>query len=223
VLPLLPAYLSYVSGLSIEMVAAGRASPRKLLGPTLVFVAGFTTIFVALGTTASLAGSLLSANRQVLTKVSGGLILLMGLAFLGLIPLPWLYSERRPHPTPRGSIVSNYVLGLSFGLGWTPCIGPTLAAMLVLASQEATAARGALLLAAYSLGLGVPFMLAAVGIGRLAGALKWLRKHQGAVMRVSGGILVAFGVLVFFDRVYVISNLFQKWMLALHLDKLVGI
>jgi cytochrome c-type biogenesis protein len=223
VLPLLPAYLSYVSGVSADMVTSGKASPKRLLIPTLVFVLGFTTVFVALGTSASLAGSLVRSHREVLTRVGGILVTLMGLAFVGLLPIRWLYSERRVLINKGGPIAGNYVLGLSFALGWTPCIGPTLGATLLIASQAETARQGAVLLTAYSLGLGVPFILSALGIARLAGALNFFRKHQRAILRFSGGVLAVFGVLLFFDRVFLISNFFQRWMMAAGLDELIGI
>jgi cytochrome c-type biogenesis protein len=223
VLPLLPGYLSYVSGVSAEMVTSGKASPRRLIIPTLVFVLGFSTIFVALGTSASLAGSLVQSHREVMSRIGGVLVILMGLAFLGLLPLPFVYSERRIQLGGGRSLLGNYLLGLSFALGWTPCIGPTLGATLAIASQVETAGRGALLLAFYSLGLGIPFILSALGVARLAGALSFFRRHQLAILRISGGILVAFGALLFFDRVYLISNLFQKWMTSAGLDKLIGI
>jgi cytochrome c-type biogenesis protein len=223
VLPLLPAYLSYVSGVSADMVTSGQASPKRLLLPTVVFVLGFTTIFVALGTSASLAGSMVQSNRQLLTRAGGVLVILMGLAFVGLLPIRSLYSERRLLVNKGGSVAGNYLLGLSFAVGWTPCIGPTLGAMLVIASQADTARRGALLLTVYSLGLGVPFVLSALGVARVAGALRFFRKHQQSILRFSGGILVVFGVLLFFDRVFVISNLFQRWMVAAGLDELIGI
>jgi cytochrome c-type biogenesis protein len=223
VLPLLPAYLSYVSGASAEMVTSGEASPRRLLIPTAVFVLGFTTVFVALGTSASLAGSMVQSHREILTRVGGVLVILMGLAFAGLLPMRWLYSERRLLVGKGGSVAGNYLLGLSFALGWTPCIGQTLGATLLIASQAETAPRGALLLAVYSLGLGIPFILSGLGVARLAGALRFFRKHQQAILRFSGGVLVIFGVLLFLDRVFVISNIFQRWMMAAGLDALIGI
>jgi cytochrome c-type biogenesis protein len=223
VLPLLPAYLSYVSGVSADMVTSGEASPKRLFFPTVIFVLGFTTIFVALGTSASLAGSLVQSHREVLTRVGGVLVIVMGLAFVGLLPIRSLYSERRFLINRGSSIAGNYLLGLSFAVGWTPCIGPTLGATLVIASQADTARRGAMLLAAYSLGLGVPFVLSALGVARMAGALAFFRKHQQAILKFSGGILVVFGVLLFFDRVFVISNLFQRWMVAAGLEELIGI
>ncbi|MDQ4148432.1 MAG: cytochrome c biogenesis protein CcdA [Actinomycetota bacterium] len=223
VLPLLPGYLSYVSGVSAVAVKEGKASPKQLVLPTLIFVLGFSTIFVALGASATLAGSLVQSNRQVMARIGGVLVILLGLAFLGLLPLRFLYSERRPQFRPERSFLGNYLLGISFALGWTPCIGPTLGATLLIASQAETAGRGALLLGVYSLGLGVPFLLSALGVARLAGALSFFRRHQMAILRASGVMLVAFGVLLFFDKVFVLSNVFQRWMTAAGLEELIGI
>ena len=223
VLPLLPGYLSYMSGVSLAMVKGGQASARKLILPTLLFVLGFSTIFVTLGATATLAGAVLRENRLLLSRIAGSLIVLMGLAFMGVLPLRWIYAERRLEMRRGQTLLGNYLMGLSFGLGWTPCIGPTLASTLLLASQVDTVGRGALLLLVYSMGLGVPFVLSALGVSKLSGALSFIRKHQKTVMRVSGTLLVAFGVLLFFDQVYRISAVIQKWMTAAGLETLIGI
>ncbi|HEX2180523.1 MAG TPA: cytochrome c biogenesis protein CcdA [Actinomycetota bacterium] len=223
VLPLLPGYLSYMSGMSLEMVRAGSAPARKLLVPTLLFVAGFSTIFVALGTSASLAGTFLREHQLLLSRVAGVLIVAMGLAFVGLLPLPFLYREKRLDMRTGRTLAGNYLMGLSFGLGWTPCIGPTLGATLLIASQAERVGEGALLLLVYSLGLGIPFVLSALGVSRLTGALDFFRRHQQAILRTSGGLLIGFGVLLFFNRVYVISAWIQRWMDAAGLEELIGL
>jgi cytochrome c-type biogenesis protein len=223
VLPLLPGYLSYMSGMSLEMVREGSAPARKLLGPTLLFVTGFSTIFVALGMSASLAGSLLRDNQILLTRIAGVLVILMGLAFMGLLPIPFLYKEKRLDMRRGRTYTGNYLMGLSFGLGWTPCIGPTLGATLLIASQAERVGEGALLLLVYSLGLGIPFVLSALGVSRLTGALSFFRRHQQAILRASGGLLVAFGLLLFFNRVYVISAWIQRGMDAAGLEELIGL
>jgi cytochrome c-type biogenesis protein len=223
VLPLLPGYLSYMSGLSLETVRSGSAPVRKLLGPILLFVAGFSTVFVALGTSASLAGSLLREHQLLLTRTAGVVVILMGLIFLGLIPLKFLYNEKRPDLRTGRTLAGNYLMGLSFGFGWTPCIGPTLGATLIIASQADRVREGALLLLVYSLGLGIPFVLAALGVSRLTGALGFFRRHQGAILKVSGGLLVMFGLLLVTNRVYVISAVIQRWMDAAGLEELIGL
>lgn len=223
VLPLLPGYLSYMSGVSLEMVKAGQAPVRKLLGPVLLFVAGFSTIFVALGTSASLLGSVLQDYQLILTRIAGVLVILMGLAFMGLVPLPFLYTEKRLDMRTGRTLAGNYLMGLAFGFGWTPCIGPTLGATLIIASQAERVGEGALLLAVYSLGLGIPFVLSALGVSKLTGALGFFRRHQQAILRVSGGLLVAFGVLLFTNRVYILSAWIQRWMDAVGLEELIGL
>jgi cytochrome c-type biogenesis protein len=215
VLPLVPGYLSYIGGLSLT--ESVRSSPRLLVA-TAAFVSGFGTIFIGLGLSASLIGSFLAENQIVLTRVAGVLIIVMGLAFVGLIPIPWLYREKRLQLRPSQTIPGSYVLGLAFGFGWTPCIGPALAAALAIASTEQTPGRGALLLAIYALGLGVPFVLSALGVSRLAGAVSWLRKHQVAIARGSGALLVVVGLLFVFNRVFVVSTWLQRAMTASGLD-----
>jgi cytochrome c-type biogenesis protein len=223
VLPLLPGYLSYMSGVSLTMVKRGAVSPRRLILPTVLFVLGFSTIFVALGATASLAGAVLRENRLVLTRIAGILVVLMGLVFMGALPIRWFYSEKRPDLRKGQTLVGNYLMGLSFGLGWTPCIGPTLASTLLLASQVETLGRGALLLFVYSMGLGVPFVLSALGVSKLSGALSFIGRHQKKLTVASGSLLVAFGILLFFDQVYRISAVIQRWMTSAGLDTLIGI
>jgi cytochrome c-type biogenesis protein len=215
VLPLVPGYLSYMGGLS---VAEGARSSPRLLAATGSFVAGFSTIFLALGMSASLIGSFLAVNQTVLVRVAGVLIVLMGLAFLGLIPLPWIYREKRFQLRPAQTVPGSYVMGLAFGFGWTPCIGPALAAALAIAATEQTPGRGALLLSVYALGLGVPFVLSAVGVARLTAALSWFRRHQWGLSRASGFMLVAVGVLFVFNRIFVISSWVQRVMTASGLD-----
>lgn len=224
VLPLLPAYLSYVGGVSIDAVSEGSVKARRLLIPTLIFVAGFSTVFVVLGMSASFIGARLIANQRALRIGAGVLILFMGLVFMEVIRIPWLYGERRmAQRDPGGSVVRNYLMGLAFGFGWSPCIGPTLGATLAIASTSQTLARGALLLFVYSLGLGIPFVLAALGISRLTGALAMVRKHARKIRMVSGVILSVFGLLLVFDRVYLISRLIQRAMEGAGLDRFIGL
>ncbi|MGH2704183.1 MAG: cytochrome c biogenesis CcdA family protein [Actinomycetota bacterium] len=216
VLPLVPGYLSYVGG------AAGEETPRRsllrVLPLTLAFVLGFTVIFMALGLSASLLGRFLFANRTLMSRIAGGIIILMGLAYLGVLPLPWLYSERRLRPRPGEGAVPAFVMGLAFGFGWTPCIGPTLGAALTLAASESTPGGGALLLFVYAMGLGIPFVLSALGVSRLMGALHWLRRHQKAIVRTGGAVLVGVGLLFVFNQVFWLSSVLRRGMTALHLD-----
>lgn len=202
VLPLVPPYLCYMAGVSVEdFRASGAAAPEvrtrtALLATALAFVFGFSSVFVALGAGASTIGSLLRAWQQELAIVAGILIVLMGLNFLGVIRIPLLSREARFRAEAKpASLVAAYVMGLAFAFGWTPCIGPILGPILTLAGGRATVAEGAALLAAYSLGLGVPFLVAALFSGAFMRFLTRFRVHLGLVEKVMGGLLVLAGVL----------------------------
>ena len=180
VLPLVPPYLIYLTGATIEQVAddeQGAASRRAVMISALVFVLGFSTVFVALGASASLIGSLIRAYAAQLSMVAGVLIILMGLHFLGLTRIGVLMREgRMTMPKPVG-LWGAYAMGLAFAFGWTPCIGPILAAILSVAAAEATVTKGAGLLAVYSLGLGIPFLIAAFMVERFSSVFARMKKH----------------------------------------------
>lgn len=192
VLPLVPAYLSYVTGLiGIDLGDARRG--RLVLG-TALFVAGFTVVFVSYGALFGGLGALLLDHLDAITRVLGAFTIVFGLAFMGAIP--WL--NRDWHPARRASmgLVGAPLLGVLFGLGWTPCIGPTLAAVQTLAIDSASAGRGAALSAVYCLGLGLPFLLVALAFRRAFGAMAWMKRHYVLLMRIGGGMLVVLGVLM---------------------------
>jgi len=193
VLPLVPGYLSFVTGMvGADLEEAGKG--RVLLGSVL-FVAGFTAVFVSFGLAFGGLGGLLLAHATVITKVLGAVTVLLGFAFMGLVP--GLQRDVRFHSWPtRFGLVGAPLLGVLFGLGWTPCIGPTLAAVLSLATTEASATRGALLSAAYCLGLGLPFIAVGVAMRRTAGTLSFVRRHYRAVMTTGGVMLVMVGLLL---------------------------
>lgn len=192
VLPLVPPYLTYLAGQTVEeLEAEGVAKARKdLLLAAMLFVLGFSTIFIGLGATASVFGQMLRANLDWLSYAAGAAILLMGLHFLGLFKIGLLYREKRFHMEKPLGIWGGYVMGLAFAFGWTPCIGPVLAAVLAVAGHEETVWRGAGLLALYSAGLGVPFLLAATALeGFTKVALKF-RRAMPWVERLTGALLV---------------------------------
>ncbi|CAM5352827.1 Thiol:disulfide interchange protein OS=Afipia felis OX=1035 GN=dipZ_1 PE=4 SV=1 [Afipia felis] len=197
VLPLVPAYLVYLTGATVEHVASEEkpaASRRAVLLSALLFVLGFSTVFVGLGASASVIGSALRRWSAELSIVAGVVIIVMGLHFLGLTRIGFLMREGRlPIPKPVG-LWGAYLMGLAFAFGWTPCIGPVLAAILSIAASEDTVRKGALLLAVYSAGLGIPFLLAAVLIERSSSALARLKRYLPTVERVMGGLMVLVGV-----------------------------
>src|SRR5918999_454426 len=210
VLPLVPGYLSYMSGLSAGEGGGPSVAPWKV---ALGFVFGFSIVFVALGATAALLGLVLRENQTLIARLGGAFIIVMGLIFMGVIKLPWLYQEARFHPTPGAGLGGSVVLGAAFAFGWSPCIGATLGAVLAMAAGRGTTggpAEGALLLAAYSLGLGIPFLAAGLGVARLAGALAWFRRHIRTVNVASGLLLVAVGLLLLSGQFFRLSIWLQK-------------
>lgn len=196
VLPLVPGYLSYVTGVSGTDLAEARRG-RMFAGAGL-FVLGFTAVFVSGGALFGGFGAKLQDHRTGLFQVMGVLTIVLGLAFMGALgPLSRFTSrEFRIHKRPAIGLVGAPMLGILFGIGWTPCIGPTLAAVLTLSSSQASAERGALLTVAYCLGLGVPFVVAALAFRRALGAFGWVKRHYVWVMRIGGGMLVAVGILL---------------------------
>jgi cytochrome c-type biogenesis protein len=197
VLPLVPPYLVYLAGTSLERLADAeptRAVKRETIVAALLFVAGFSTVFVALGAGASVIGALLRAYSNVLATVAGIAIIVMGLHFLGLTRIDLLMREKRAEMARPVGLWGAYAMGLAFAFGWTPCIGPILAAILAVAASEATIVKGAGLLAVYSLGLGIPFVIAALAVEPFAAFLVRFRAHLAAVERVMGGLLVLTGI-----------------------------
>lgn len=196
VLPLVPPYLSYLAGATFDELHEGedREVRRRAVLASLLFVAGFSTVFVCLGATASALGQLVRQHMGTLSTLAGLAIILMGLHFLGLFRIGLLYREARLQVRRPVGLWGAYLMGLAFAFGWTPCIGPVLAAVLAVAGAEASVARGAALLAAYSLGLGIPFVLAAFAMRPFAGFLKRMRSRFATVERVMGGLLVLTGI-----------------------------
>jgi cytochrome c-type biogenesis protein len=208
VLPLVPGYLSYVTGVTGTDLAEARRG-RMATGAAL-FVLGFTAVFVSGGALFGFFGQTLQEERGVLTKVLGVLMIVLGVFFMGL--MPWLTQrEYRFHKRPATGLVGAPLLGALFGIGWTPCIGPTLASVLALSSDQASAGRGAILTVAYCLGLGVPFVLAAVAFRKALGAFGWVKRHYVWVMRIGGTMMIATGLLLLTGAWDSIVQQMQTW------------
>ena len=200
VLPLVPPYLIYLTGTSLERLADAETEPqvrRETIVAAFLFVLGFSTVFVALGASASALGALLRAYSYIFGKIAGVVIIIMGLHFLGVTPIAWLMREKRLDVAKPVGLWGAYVMGLAFAFGWTPCIGPILSAILAIAGSEGSVARGILLLAVYSLGLGVPFIVAALALEPFAAFLARFRAHLNVVEKTMGGLLIVAGVAFF--------------------------
>lgn len=199
VLPLVPPYLGFLAGTSLEDVAEGRAASdasRRVFYTSIAFVAGFSTVFVALGASASLIGQAISQYINVLGTLAGIIIIVMGFHFLGLFRIALLYREARVQVERKpAGLPGAYVLGLAFAFGWTPCVGPILAAILFVAGAESTAGQGAILLTAYALGLGVPFLGAALFAGPFLRFMSRFRRHLGRVEQAMGVVMIVTGIL----------------------------
>ncbi len=198
VLPLVPPYLCYLAGTTLEEMreegAGTRAARRDVLLAALSFVAGFTTVFVLMGATASALGQILRDYMWALSWAAGAAIIIMGLHFLGLFRVAMLYREKRMEVATPAGPGGAYLMGLAFAFGWTPCIGPILAAILAVAGSSDTVYRGMMLLAIYSVGLGIPFILAAFGIERFMSAMAGVKRHFRKIEMAMGGLLVITGI-----------------------------
>jgi cytochrome c-type biogenesis protein len=192
VLPLVPGFLSYVTGMTgVDLADRHRG---RLLAGALLFVAGFTVVFVSAGVFVGAFGVFLIDHRRLLQEILGSLTIVLGLAFMGAVP--WFQRDLRVHRRPALGLLGAPMLGVLFGLGWSPCVGPTLTAVLALSLDGGSATRGGILAVAYSLGLGLPFVLVALAFRRVMGALGWVKSHYVWVMRLGGAMLVTIGVLL---------------------------
>ena len=222
-LPMVPMYLSYLAGIAVRgtnrpvlqpaggaAVAVAAPSRWLILLHASAFVAGFSIVFVALGASASMLGVFLQLHRLFLRHVAGAMIVLFGLHTAGLLRLSWLYRERRAHidPTTGAGLGRSGLLGLAFGAGWSPCIGPMLGTILVLASNTTTLGHGVLLLVVYSLGLGIPFLLAALFVQGFARQARRVRRYFSVINVVAGGLLVLMGLLVYTGTLLRLASLF---------------
>jgi cytochrome c-type biogenesis protein len=225
VLPLVPGYLSMVSGISVaELQEGDPGNMRRVIVSTLLFVAGFTAVFVALGAAASGFGQALREHQRGFEMIAGAFVMAMGVFLAGFVSPRFLMMERRLHVSPSElGAWAPPAMGAAFAFGWTPCIGPILAGVLGLAEHDATLTRGVVLLAAYSLGLGVPFVITGVAFDRMAGTFNFVKRHFRVINLVSGAFLFAFGFLLFTHRLTRLSSYFTDALHWLHLDFLTKI
>ena len=211
VLPLLPAYLGYMTGMTADEIASRRdpATRAHVLGRSLAFVVGLSAVFALLGASASFVGQVLLQNQTVLLRLAGLVVVVFGLHMLGLIRIPLLYRQKRADfGAGRGGYVGALLMGAAFAAGWTPWVGPFLASLLALASQEQTVVQGMLLLFIYGLGLGLPFVMAGLALGTSLRLMRGLKARMQVLEMASGLLLVGMGLLIFSDRLSVIS----AWM-----------
>ncbi|HEY3701242.1 MAG TPA: cytochrome c biogenesis protein CcdA [Acidimicrobiales bacterium] len=259
VLPIVPAYLSVITGLDVAEVRSGaRQHLGRITRDTSLFVAGFSVVFILLGLSATAVGQVLFRNHLLLTRLSGAAVLAMALFLVGSVVLSsraglpgrlssraglpgrlssragvpgrsnsralWMYGEARFHPSPsRLGPLAAPVAGAAFGFGWTPCIGPILASVLAVAASQGRSLEGATLLAFYSLGLGVPFLVTGLAFGRLAGAFDWVKRHFAVLTFSSAVVLAGFGILLALDRLTWVTTQLQTALQAVGLGRLVSL
>jgi len=213
VLPLIPGYISLVSKLSLNELSECSTESRikKILIPSIFFVLGFSVVFVLLGASASFFGTFLRENKILLLKISGVIVILFGLFSMDIIRIPQLYKEHRLNLPHRNlGLIGTFLLGFAFGFGWTPCVGPILASILLYASTTEAAGKGAALLFVYSAGLGLPFIVTGLALSTALGAFSWIKRHYGFYKFVVGGTLVAVGVLMVTNSLFYLNIYGQK-------------
>lgn len=219
VLPLVPPYLCYIAGVSMDQFTGTDNEQRaanRVFFSALAFVLGFSTIFVLLGAGASVIGQTLKQYSTILSYIAGGVIIIMGLHFLGIFRIALLYREARVNVQRKpAGLAGAYLIGLAFAFGWTPCIGPVLGTILAIAGMENSVQQGMILLTAYSLGLGVPFLLAAAFAKQFMSAMQRFKTHMGTVEKVMGGLLVLTGILFVTGQVQAAAFWLQEMLPAL--------
>jgi cytochrome c-type biogenesis protein len=216
VLPLIPGYISFVSGVSVEEMradAAPAASRLQVFVTSLAFVLGFSLVFIALGASATAIGKFLFAKLPLLSKIAGAILIIFGLHTMGVFRLALLETEKRVHSQrkPAGPLGAMLV-GIAFAFGWTPCIGPILGGILAIAGSRNSVSEGITLLSVYSLGLGIPFLLTSLAINRFFGAVKKIRRYYHAIELTSGALLVVIGVLILTGQLTLIVRLLQPYL-----------
>ena len=215
VLPLIPGYLSFVSGVSLEEMRGDQAlaARRQVIVTSLAFVLGFSLVFIALGASASALGRFLFRNSTLLERIAGALVIVIGLHTMGVFRLPFLETEKRLQAgTKPKTLTGSVLVGMAFGFGWTPCIGPILSGILVLAGSKETIWEGVVMLAVYSAGLGIPFLLTALAINKFFAASSRIRKHYHAIEVTSGVLLVGIGLLLFTGQMTAITRVLTPYL-----------
>jgi len=214
ILPLIPAYLSFISGVSLSEMRKEESESKssvKVLSNALFFVIGFSFVFVALGASATFLGKFLIAELGILRRVAGVLVILLGLLVLGVFRIGFLDQEKRYHQrTKPFGLFGSFLVGMAFAFGWTPCIGPILAGILFVASTKETVVQGIGLLGVYSAGLGIPFLLAALAVDRFLRVSSWINRHFQAIKITSGLLLIAVGILMLTDDLTRITEVLMK-------------
>ena len=217
VLPIVPLYLCYVAGVTLEELtneADSAVSRRRVMLSIILFILGFSTIFVLMGATATALGRTVQSYRGVLEILAGGVIIVMGLHFLGLFRIGFLAREARLKVESRGAtLVGSYLIGLAFGFGWSPCVGPVLASILTIAADRASVSEGVLLLAMFSAGLGIPFLMAGWFTDHFLGLMKGLRRYMGVIEKTAGVFLIVIGVLFLTGDFFLWSSEAGNWLL----------
>ena len=213
VLPLVPGYISFVSGVSIESMkdeARAKASLGKIALNCLLFILGFSAVFVSLGASATYIGQFLTDKLPLFSKIAGVVVIIFGLHVMGVFRIPFLQYEKRFHTTSkRLGLFGSFLVGLAFAFGWTPCIGPILGAILAFAGTQETVKEGVLLLSAYSLGLGIPFFVTGIAMNSVMGLTRGMRAHYRKVEIVSGILLIAVGILILTNSLQRLAFMFQ--------------
>jgi cytochrome c-type biogenesis protein len=218
VLPLVPGYISYVSGVSLDQMRAGDAEERQrarrqMLRASLAFVLGLSLVFVIFGASASALGRLMISYKTTLAKIAGAVIIVLGLHMAGIFRLRWLDSDTRVQTKSQpAGLLGAFVVGVAFAFGWTPCIGPILGGILTIAASKNSVGEGVALLAVYSAGLGIPFLLTSLAIDRFFLASSRIRRHYKAIEMVAGVLLIALGALIFTNQFTLLSRYLDRWM-----------
>jgi cytochrome c-type biogenesis protein len=215
VLPLIPGYLSFVSGVSLEEMRdeTAVAARRQVVVTSLAFVLGFSLVFIALGASASALGKFLFRNSTLLERIAGVLVIIIGLHTMGVFRIPFLETEKRLQAGSKPTtLLGAVVVGMAFGFGWTPCIGPILSGILMLAGSKDTVQEGVVMLAVYSMGLGIPFLLTSLAINKFFAASSRIRRHYHAIEVTSGLLLVGIGVLLFTGQMTVITRYLTPYL-----------